>query len=113
MLLATALAAVVSYTDNPEALQENPLPTFVKFYAPWCGHCKALAPKFKKLAELMEGTQFVIAEVDCTSATAFCQQHGVRGYPTLKFFNNGQFVEQYKGPREAEAMKLWLVERAV
>ncbi|CAL6101944.1 Protein_disulfide isomerase PDI5 [Hexamita inflata] len=105
------LMAVVDYTQTFNETIKNGKPTLVKFFAPWCGHCKALAPKFETLSELMAETQFVIAEVDCTIKMDICQQEGVRGYPTLRFYNNGEFVEQYKGQREAESLKQWLLEK--
>lgn len=38
----------------------------VKFYAPWCGHCKNMAQDYIKLAELTKDNDIVIAEIDAT-----------------------------------------------
>ena len=59
-----------------EALSKGP--AFVKFYAPWCGHCKKLAPTWKQLAWHMEG-RITIAEVNCDESKSLCKS---KGYPT-------------------------------
>merc|ERR1711874_711937 len=76
---------LVLTNDNfEEAIEANEF-VLVEFYAPWCGHCKALAPEESKLAEKFE----------------------VRGYPTLKFFKNGKPLE-YGGGRTAETIISWV-----
>uniref|UniRef100_A0A8B9JT34 Protein disulfide-isomerase A3 n=1 Tax=Astyanax mexicanus TaxID=7994 RepID=A0A8B9JT34_ASTMX len=72
----------------------------VKFYAPWCGHCKKLAPEFETAAKRLKGV-VTLAKVDCTSSTEVCGRFGVTGYPTLKIFRNGRESSSYDGPRSA------------
>jgi len=69
----------------------------VKFYAPWCGHCKRLAPTWSELATSSKG-KFNVAKVDCTVEKNVCAQYGVRGYPTVKFFKGAQPID-YNGAR--------------
>lgn len=61
----------------------------VKFYAPWCGHCKTLAPKWEAAAEkLKHNKNIVIAKIDSTANEV--PQVTIRGFPTIKFFPNGK-----------------------
>ena len=75
---------------------------FVKFYAPWCGHCRSLAPSWKdagkRLAELEEPSYGTMAKVDCTKHAIVCKRFNVKGYPTLIFFSKGKMLK-YKGNR--------------
>lgn len=71
----------------------------MKYYAPWCGHCKRLAPTWDELGDAMSGTNVVIAKVDCTVSKSVCTGAGVQGYPTLKLVQNGKVKEDYRGAR--------------
>ena len=77
-------------------------PWFIKFYAPWCGHCQRLEPVWQELFE-KHGQAVNIAKVDCTKEKSkeLCHQFGIRGYPSLKFFVDDQ-IYTYKGPRNIE-----------
>uniref|UniRef100_A0A8C2WWJ5 Protein disulfide-isomerase n=1 Tax=Cyclopterus lumpus TaxID=8103 RepID=A0A8C2WWJ5_CYCLU len=75
----------------------------VTFYAPWCGHCKKLAPEFEKAATRLKGT-VQLAKVDCTAHSETCGRFGVSGYPTLKIFRNGRDSTPYDGPRSADGI---------
>lgn len=74
--------------------------TLVKFYAPWCGHCKQMAPTWEQLAVEFAGNsdKITIAKVDCTTQDAICKRHEVRGFPTIIQFVNKK-SRPYKGAR--------------
>jgi len=76
----------------------------LKFYAPWCGHCKKLAPTLNKMAPYLAG-KLSIGKIDCTDSLAkpICDKHLIKGYPTLKIYRDGDFFD-YPGKRDADSM---------
>jgi thioredoxin domain-containing protein 5 len=83
--------------------------TFVKFYAPWCGHCKRLAPVWEKLAAHFASNKAVtVANMDCTQSNKVCTRQGVRGYPTLVVYTDGIKTVKHSGARTFEALAEFL-----
>ncbi|CAD7700193.1 unnamed protein product [Ostreobium quekettii] len=85
----------------------------IKFYAPWCGHCKRLAPTWKELGDDYEGSkEIAIAHIDCTVEKSICSEAEVKGYPTLKLYYEGKLYKPYKGARDKESLKKFLDDAA-
>ena len=72
-------------------------PWFVKFYAPWCHHCQALAPSWLQMAKELQG-KLNVGEVNCDQESRLCKDVRVKAYPTIHFFRGGERVE-YDGLR--------------
>eukprot|EP00066_Takifugu_rubripes_P006991 XP_003972174.2 PREDICTED: protein disulfide-isomerase [Takifugu rubripes] len=105
---------VLKKSNFDEALKAHPN-ILVEFYAPWCGHCNALAPQYAKAAATLkeEGSEVRLAKVDATEETDLAQEFGVRGYPTIKFFKGGDkdSPKEYSAGRQAEDIVSWLKKR--
>ncbi|KAJ6696834.1 hypothetical protein OIU85_003211 [Salix viminalis] len=82
---------------------------FVDFYAPWCGHCKRLAPELDVAAPILAELKkpIVIAKVNADKYTRLARKHEVDGFPTLKIYMHGVPTDYY-GPRKAELLVRFL-----
>lgn len=81
----------------------------VDFYAPWCGHCKRLAPQLDKAASILADLKkpISIAKIDADKYKRVGSKYGIDGYPTLKIFMHGVPTEYY-GPRKADLLVRFL-----
>jgi len=84
----------------------------IEFYAPWCGHCKNLAPKYEKLGESFAADPtIVIAKIDATENDTPVD---IRGFPTLMFYPADDKANPltYEGDRTEAAMAQFVRENA-
>ena len=90
-----------------EAIKGNPI-ILVEFYAPWCGHCKQLAPIYDKLGMEFEANEdVVIAKMDSTGNEV--EDIKVQGFPTIKLFKKEtNEVIDFAGERTLEGMKKFI-----
>ncbi|XP_076877596.1 protein disulfide-isomerase A3 [Brachyhypopomus gauderio] len=109
---AARASDVLEFTDDDfdSKIGDHDL-ILVEFFAPWCGHCKKLAPEYESAATRLKGT-VSLAKVDCTANSNVCSKYGVSGYPTLKIFRDGEDSGSYDGPRTADGIVSHLKKQA-
>jgi len=95
---------VLDEVNFDSTIAEHQAGILVEFFAPWCGHCKKLAPEYKRAAtKLMEETdgKARLAMIDATEEKELAQRYGVKGFPTLKLFKGGNTDKwtEYEGGR--------------
>ncbi|KAI3770477.1 hypothetical protein L6452_01611 [Arctium lappa] len=107
LIISSSVTAdvVVLTLDNFDKEVGKDRGALVEFYAPWCGHCKKLAPIFDLLGTNVKKTKSVfVGKVDCDENKELCTKYGVHGYPSIKWFPKGSLeAKSYGGSRTAEA----------
>jgi len=106
MSRADEASAVIDLTSEnfDKVLQEHSA-ILVEFYAPWCGHCKRLAPEYdqaaKELATLEPPLYIAKIDADNEANRPIASRYGIKGFPTLKLFRNGEVSSDFSGDRTA------------
>lgn len=124
-LLPAALALLPSLTIAENVLELTPSnfdktvlksgkPALVEFFAPWCGHCKNLAPTYEELATnfLHANEKVTIAKVDADNHKDLGKKFGVQGFPTLKWFDGkSDKPVEYEGGRDLDSLMKWITDK--
>jgi thioredoxin 1 len=96
------VSEVTDATFESEVLKSD-VPVVLDFWAEWCPPCRALAPTFEELAERYEGqVKFVKLNVDDNQSVP--QRFGIKGIPTLVFFDGGREAERLVGAASKDSL---------
>jgi len=108
LVIATLAASSMAIELTPDTWDESVAgkTVFVKFFAPWCGHCKAIKPAWDSLMEEYASSETIlVADVDCIGdGKALCDKVGVKGFPTIKY-GDPSSLDAYSGGRDLESLK--------
>ena len=95
--------------DSLQALVASEAKVIVQYSAGWCGNCRIMKPKFKKMAAENEGIRFVL--VDAEKNPNSRQLADVSNLPTFAAFENGSLLNQVQ-TNKAEVLKSFVDEAA-
>ena len=116
--LAAAVAAKSAVLDLipdnfDKVVLKSGKPTLVEFFAPWCGHCKKLAPVYEELGEAFAKSDAVqIAKVDADAEKTLGKRFGVQGFPTLKWFDGkSEEPTEYEGGRDFDSLANFVTDK--
>jgi len=101
---------VLVASNFDEVISDTTKNVFVEFYAPWCGHCKRIAPVWEELGDKFKDVENVlIAKMDMTSNQL--ETLKVKGFPTFKLYRAGDNEEvDYTGPRNIQGLVEFLTQ---
>jgi thiol-disulfide isomerase/thioredoxin len=90
---------------------DNNVPTFVMYYAEWCGHCKRTKPEFHKLIESYKGPiKIMLVDCEASENTQLIKEQNIKGFPTIRYYPSGltENYQEYDGDRSSDAFHQYL-----
>lgn len=111
--LAAGESLVLTKDNFDQHVMDPSKNVLIEFYAPWCGHCKSLAPVYEKVAETFKNEpNCIVAKVDADSEKELGSRFGISGFPTLKFFSKtNKDGEEYASGRSEQSFIDYLNEK--
>ncbi|KAF8852287.1 disulfide isomerase [Acephala macrosclerotiorum] len=100
--------------DNFDKIAISGKPALVEFFAPWCGHCKSLAPVYEELAQsfAFAKDKVSIAKVDADAEKTLGKRFGIQGFPTIKYFDGkSDKPEDYSGGRDIDSLTEFITKK--
>ena len=101
--------ATLQTSDNnfeSDVIKSN-LPTIVDFWAEWCGPCKQIGPILEEISDEKKD-QINVYKINIDNNPEVPQKYGVRGIPTLMFFNDGKLIDTKVGSLPKSLLKEWI-----
>ena len=116
LLVGIATANVIDFTPKnfDSIVLKSGKPALVEFFAPWCGHCKNLAPVYEELGQAFAfaSDKVSVGKVDADEHRELGKRFGIQGFPTLKWFDGkSDQPEDYKGGRDLESLAGWITDK--
>ncbi len=93
---AKTVEEVGDATWESVVMNEEDVPVFVDFWAPWCGPCRMVAPVVEQLSEEYAG-RMKFVKVNTDESPVVASQYGIRSIPTLAVFHKGEPVNAMMG----------------
>lgn len=84
-----------------------PTPTLIDFYAPWCVHCRRIAPALEALAA-KHAQALRIGQVSIDTEPLLAQEAGIEVIPTLVLYRDGKVLSSITAPESKAALDAFL-----
>ncbi|EME29074.1 protein disulfide-isomerase A4 [Galdieria sulphuraria] len=94
--------------EDFDSVIDGSKPALIELYAPWCGHCQALAPEIERLGESVKNNmQIIVAQIDADKDKVLSERFQLQGYPTIKLLSSRNTTSdwiEYTGERTATGL---------